>query len=146
MQVYTIGRIVWWITRKEKQDFGFLDETLMPYIIGHKRYFIWYLEFWVFRCNSYVILWLVDFIHMNCRYTWMLRCLTFLNHVLMCIHFSFLVLVGLMYYGFVNIWYTDITGWCNALQVNQDVLWKYKLNVIWLLYLWTKYAQVDLIY
>ena len=27
---------------RDQQDFGFLDVTLMPYIIGHKRYFIWY--------------------------------------------------------------------------------------------------------
>ena len=107
MQVYTLGRTVWRIKRKEKEAtrFGFLDVTLMSYIIRHKCYFIWNWEFWVFGCNSCVILWLASFMHMKCKYTWMLGCLTFLNHVLMCIHFSFLVLVGLMYYA---LWTFDI--------------------------------------
>ena len=28
--------------KKRQQNFGFLYLTLMPYIIGHKHYFIWY--------------------------------------------------------------------------------------------------------
>ena len=108
MQVHTLERTLWRIKRKKKEAtrFGFLDATLIPYIIRHKCYFIWNWEFWVFRYNSCVILWLASFMHMKCKYTWMLECLTFLNHVLMCIHFSLIVLVGLMCYHFVNVGYT----------------------------------------
>ena len=108
MQVYTLGRTIWRIKRKEKEAtrLRFLNMTLMSYIIGHKRYFIWNWEFWIFGCNSCVILCLAGFMHMKCRYTWMLGSLTFLNHVLMCIHFSLIVLVGLMCYHFVNVGYT----------------------------------------
>ena len=107
MQIYTLERTIWRIKRNKKEAtrFGFLDVTLMSYIIRHKCYFIWNWEFWVFGCNSCVILWLVGFMHMKCKYTWMLGCLTFLNHVIMCIHFSFLVLVGLIYYV---LWTFDI--------------------------------------
>ena len=111
MQVYTLGRIVWRLKRKEKEAtrFGFFYVTLMPYIIGHKCYFIWNWEFWVFGCNSCVILWLADFMHMKCRYTWMLGCLTFLNHILMCIHFSF--------FQFWWVWYV----WCIIVLYTFDI-------------------------